>query len=75
MAGIGTLLASGISGFIAGDLGWLVVYAVWSALQHVFNPGLGVFTVDPLWILLSPMGIICGIICGAICMVGIGGNC
>ena len=68
------MFASGLAGFILGDLAWLVLYAVYEAITYSFSSG-GVFTVDPLAIMLSPLGLMCGVICGALCMIGVGGRC
>ena len=68
------MFASGLAGFILGDLVWLVLYAVCESITHSFSSG-GVFIVDPLAIMLSPLGLMCGVICGALCMIGVGGKC
>lgn len=71
----GNVLALGASGFIAGDLLWLVVYSVLSALIYAVNPGLGVFDLDPLGTMFSLPGLICGLIVGILCMVEAGSGC
>ena len=68
------MFASGIVGFITGDLVWLVIYSVLSAITYSITPGMGVFTVDPVGIMLSPPALICGIICGALCLIGVGNH-
>ena len=74
MSDVLSMFGSGLAGFIFGDLAWLILYAVLSGIITIFGSG-GVFIVDPLAIMLSPFGLMCGVICGALCMVGVGGKC